>query len=361
MWKPLLAGLVLLLAGCTDEAASPQDDARPPGPAAPFAPKPEPMQFASGPYEDNLTGDATYSITDQAIIGVNSGEVIFDLTPIIPAEAPVEMTITLDANANVEFIDANAIGDTGFGTDFAFIVVRAPTGQVLLHVYNPGGFFPPNPAPTATFTARSVVRADIVNPGIPVAVTLGATDALNVTGEGIEEVVVFGPGGTLQRVEVAPFTVAANGTAGEYTLLVSGQQPVQLVGPDATLRAKRILAIEESPRALTSGSPTTWTVQMDQRPLQVRVVLEGGDNTPLFGVGAVMTQYALRVVAPNQVPILEASETCPGVCNFVPFGGGIDVFDSSWLSPHLEAGPYHVEVTYTGNNMQAYTTFYVIA
>lgn len=361
MWKPALIVVALLVAGCADETPTAAPDAPSGAPAAaPFLAKQAPMQFASGAFEDNMTGEATYSITDQAILGVNDGEVIFDLTPIIPAEAPVEMTITLDANANLEFIEATATGDTSFGTDFAFIVVRAPAGQVLLHVYNPGGFFPPNPAPTATFNARAVVRPDAVNPGIPVIVKLGGSDVVNVTGEDIDQVLVLDPQGTVQRIEAAPFMVAANGTAGDYTLLVMGEQPVQLLGPDTTLRAKRLVVLEEAPHALTSGAETTWSVAIEGRPLAAVLVLEEVPTTPFFGVATAITAYDVEVLAPDQTPVIAQDNACQPACGMSLLGGLSIWLASEELDPALTAGSYQVSVTYTGNNLQAYTLFLVI-
>lgn len=319
------------------------------------------MRFASGAHEDNLTGQATYSIADQAILGINPGEVVFDLTSIIPAEAPVEMTITLDANANLEFIDATATGDTDFGTDFAFIVVRAPTGQVLLHVYNPGGFFPPNPAPTATFNARAVVRPDFVNPGIPVVVALGAADTVNVTGEGIDQLLVLDPHGNAQRITTAPYSMSTNGTAGEYTLLVSGEQPVQFQGPDAPLRAKRLVTVVEEPHALTSGTETTWSVAIAGRPLVAELVLEQVQTTPFFGVATLVTAYEVQVLAPDQTPVIAAQHACQPMCGLSVLGGMSIGFRSEPFDPALDPGSYQVAVTYTGNNLQAYTSFVVIA
>lgn len=370
MWKVALVLVALMLAGCASDPA-PADDAAPTtagsASAAPFLAAPEPLRFAAGNYEGNMTGEATFSITDQAIVGVSPGVVTFDLSDIIPADAPVELVVNVEgARADLEFIDASSIGGdnefNGQGTNFAALVVRGSTGQVLLHIYNPGGFsIPPQTNPTASFAAQSVIRPDVVSPYMPVALQLAVGQSVNVTGTDIDEVLILSPTGTFVRDQAEPFEFTANDTAGTYVVVVSGDDAVRLYGPNTTLVAKRIASLEEEPRPLTSGTATTWTFDAPSRPLLVGVELSTIPNAGFFGVGSAMTQYELSVTAPGNVGVLQASDTCTPLCSFGLVGFSFFTFTTDYLDEGLVAGTYDVSVTYTGNNMQASSWALVIA
>lgn len=354
----------VLLSGCASEdpsaMAAAADDLAAAG--TPFLPAPTPLRFASGDYEGTMTGEATFSIAQQCILLGNScagGEEVFDLTEIVPAEAPVELIVDVHgARASLEFVDASFLGEPegewdGQATRFANIVVRGEGGKVLLHVYNPGGFeFPPNPAPTASFDAASVVRADRLVADVPAALRMTPGQSINLTSEDVEEALFIDPAGAIERRTEGPFTFTANGTAGDYTILMIGQGSTAITGPATELVARRIAMVQGDPQPLTSGSETTWSFTTDTRPLLVGVEVRSGPTagTP-FPVGSMMTQLEARLTGPGNVVFIDESMQCMPSCGFF-LGGFSWGYGTEYLDERLQAGQYDVSVTYTGNGMQ---------
>lgn len=367
--RKALVVAALLLAGCASDPSTDDIPLTEATPVAPFVPPPTPLRFASGDYEGEAAGDATFSITEQCFFDCTAlgGEEVFDLSDIVPAQAPVELTVSVaGARASMSFEDASAFGaeDDAFGefdgqaTNFAVVVTRADAGKVLLHVYNPGSFgFPPDPAPTASWEARSVVRADRLVPGVPATIRMEPGESLDLTGESVEEAVLIAPDGAVTRDATAPFSLMANGTAGDYTVLMLGQDSTPVYGPNVTMVAKRLVVLEEDPQPLASGGATTWTFTPRSRPLMVGLRIESsplpGSPVPFFTAGSTMTQFEAAITGPGNAVVAEAAQDCqPFVCGFA-FGGFSWGFGSEYLDERLQDGAYEASVSYTGNGMQA--------
>lgn len=370
----MLVALVFL-SGCTtdDPAASATDSfATAAVDAAPFLAKATPLRFASGHYNGTLHGEATFSIAEQCILlqdGCGGGEEVFDLSSIVPADAPVELVVDVQgARASMEFIDASYIGESegefqGQGTSFANIVVRGASGQVLLHVYNPGGFgFPPNPAPTASFDANSVVRADRLVADVPASLHMRPGQSINLTSEDVEEAVFIAPDGAVERRTAAPFTFTANGTAGDYTILMVGQGSTAVTGPDTELKARRMTMLQSEPQALASGSATMWSLATEGRPLLVGLWIESvpAPAAGFFSVGSTMTQFEATLTGPGNVVFVDETMQCTPFCGFA-FGGFTWGFSGDYLDERLQQGSYDATVTYTGNGMQGISWALVLA
>lgn len=378
MRKVWLVVVASLLSGCaSDDPGGDADDPTgvAPGFLTPFSAEATPLRFTAGDFEGNLTGEATYSITGQCIMiggGCTDGEEVFDLSEIIPANAPVELTAKVHgAQASLEFVDASAIGVEsgalgdfdGQSTNFAALVTRADSGKVLLHVYNPGGFeFPPNPAPTATWEAHSVVRADRLVAGIPAGIKLKPGDTLNLTSENVEEALLIAPDGSLTRDQTAPFTLMANSSAGTYIVMMQGADSTAVTGPEgATMVAMRLMQMFGDVQALTSGSAATWSFTPESRPLAVGVHLTEVPTADQFAVALVMTQYEIKVTAPGGVDLIHVTSTCNPTCGFSLIASGFMYgFSTEYLDERLQPGQYDVSVTYTGNGMQAQSWALVI-
>lgn len=377
MRKALVLVAALLLSGCASD--DPVDDPTPvaqAGGTVPFASVPQdPLRFASGDFEGGLADTATFSITEQCFFDCElaGGEQVFDLSAIVPPQAPVELTVSVfGARASMTFEDATALGagDGDFGdfdgqaTVFGIVVTRAEAGKVLLHVYNPGGFgLPPNAAPTADWEARSVVRADRLVAGVPAAIELQPGESLNLTGSDVEEALLIAPDGTMTRDQAAPFQVTANGTAGTYILLMGGSGSTQVLGPAVPMSAKRMTTVQDEPRALASGSETSWTFTPDGVPLDVGLTLHSAP-APVdpFGGGfpsmtAFSTGWQLSLTAPGNVVLIQEDDSfCSPFC-----GGGFRYTTSTeFLDERLRPGEYQVSVTYTGNEGQAFAWATVI-
>lgn len=337
--------------------------------AAPYAVQAVPIRFAVGDSENNLTGDSHFTITSQAVtLTPGAGEDDVDLTSIVPANAPVEMTVKVyGARAAMRFTDASVIGAPadGFGdydgtsTNFGIIVTRADAGQVILRVFNPGGFssVPPEPNPSAHWEASSVVRAGLLVPGVPAALPLNSGDQLNVSGSGVEAVLLIAPDGAITRDATDPFQVVANGTAGEYVLLVDGAAAT-VAGPNVTMQAKRIVYAESEAHALTTGTPATWSFT-STAPLQVGIEIRDAPTVPTplgdgLTVGTYLLAYDVRVTAPGNVDVLQETSQCQGLCTFSPVSSGLVYgFASEFLDEHLRAGDYAVSVQVDGNGLEA--------
>lgn len=377
MRTALLAVVALLLSGCASAAPSAGDPAVDDAIAAadPFAAPPAPLRFAIGDYEGSLAGDATFSIAAQCFFECTAGgEEVVDLTSIVPAEAPVELVVTVQqANAQLEFVDAYAIGSgaDGFGefdgqaTNFAAIVIRGDSGKVLLRIYNPGGFgFPPNTAPTASYEAQSVVRSERLVANVPAAVQMRPGEVLNLTGDAVEEAILIAPDGALTRDATAPFSLQANGTAGAYTVLMLGTDSTYVYGPGTTMAAKRVERVEGDPEPLASGSATTFTFTAQTRPLMVGLEIGStpvpGTPVPFVTAGSTMTQFEATVTGPNGAVLIDEGQVCMPLCGFA-FGGFTRGMASDYLDDRLQAGTYEVTVSYTGNGMQASAWHLVIA
>lgn len=367
MRKALVLVAALLLSGCASEEPSSGATTvagEMPGATAPFLAPPTPLRFASGDYNGTMHGDSTFSITQQCIFldgACEGGEEVFDLSEIVPAGAPVELVVDVHgARASMEFIDASYIGEAdaefqGQGTSFANIVVRGESGKVLLHVYNPGGFgFPPNPSPTASFDANSVVRSDRLVADVPASLKMSPGQSVNLTSEDVEAAVFISPDGTVERRSVAPFTFTANGTAGMYTLLMVGQGSTAVTGPKTDMVARRTTLAFGEVQQLASGQEHTWSFTPEGLPLMVGVDLHSAQAAGFFGVGTVVTDYAVTLTGPGGVAFIDEASSCGGPCTFSLVGGRSTFgFSSEYLDERLTPGSFDVAVTYTGNNMQA--------
>ena len=375
MRKALVLVAAVLLSGCASEEP-PSTTATVAGempgvPSSLLAP-PTPLRFASGDYAGTLSGDASFSIAEQCVFitgdGCAGGEQVFDLSEIIPAEAPVELVVEVHgARASLEFIDASYLGEAeaefqGQGTSFANIVVRGQSGQVLLHVYNPGGFgFPPNPNPTASFDANTLVRSDRLVADVPASLKMSPGQSINLTNEDVEEAILIAPDGTMTRDTTAPFTLMANGTAGIYTVIMGGQGSTAITGPDVPLTARRISRVESEPVPLTSGSSTAWSFTPESRPLQVGLEISPMPTVGFWPIGTTVTEYQATLTGPGNILFVDESDACAPTCGFIVAGGEDYAFSSAWLDERLQAGAYDVSVSYTGNGMQASTWHIVLA
>lgn len=367
--------VVLLLASLTLAGCASQEGGEAPltatvagnDPGAPYGVARVPLRFATGDFEGNQTGKADFVIQEQCIMlggSCSGGEVDFDLTPIVPANAPVELVVKVyGANAALEFTDASAVGtdQEGYGeydgqaSTFAPIVVRGDAGKVTLRVYNPGGFgIPPEANPSATYEAHSVVRAGVLVPGVPAALRLEPGDRVNLTSMLIEDVLLIAPDGTPTRVDAAPFELVANGTAGEYTILLRGGEATAVYGPNVTLAARRLVEVAEDPRAVPA-SGADWAFSVPGIPVQVGLTLQSGGASPVpFGFGSpgsFTTRFVLQAVSPTGATVLDEDDQ--GMCQ--PICGGFRFsYGSAYLDDQLRAGDYAMHVEADGNDLAAF-------
>lgn len=327
------------------------------------------IHFASGDFEATATFEATFQATDACLpVCVGNAVQDFDLTPLVPPNAPVELTAKLASTGAgtgifLELQDVDqleASGDPG-SSGLSALLVRGESGSVTLRVLQ---FiqFPPQPEPqTARVEVRSTVRAALLVPGIPASLRLTPLDALEVKGDGLRQLAILDPAGVMVRTLVAPFafTVPADAPAGLFTILVDADETVRVSGPDVTMAARRVQTVAGEPRTLALGEPTTWSFDALGQPLAIGLIVESEPGpTGRSSAGNFVAGFTATVTTPGNVQILDIQESCASPGCYIPLGTFTYSFRTPLLDERLDPGAYTVSITVdSGNGIQAYETF----
>jgi hypothetical protein len=379
-WLALgLLGLILV-SGCSSPEKATANDATPLGqPTAADAPNATvlaPLRFAGETAEASLPIEDSFAAQDGCTFGISScpptSQHTYDLTPLVPANVPVELSaaITADASYNMwlENKDAQSLlfsqkynqGTTTIDTT----LVRAAAGTVMLVVqfYN---FDLANPQPSVAFkgAVHSVSRNDVVPVDLPVAVQLQPGDHLNATADGLVQLVAYPPHGAPLRVVTGPYniTIPADAPSGTYIVLASAEEAVHLSGPaGASLQARLLDFTVSDPVDVASNADTSWDMAVPGQPLMVGVQMMSKGS---FGQGSssilpLVGSHKASLQAPGNVEVLTDSSADCGVtwCQFVILGQTGWGYASPFIDEHLSPGSYHATVSMkTSNNMQAYS------
>lgn len=367
---PLLAFALLLMAGCSSKPSAPAAAApQPAGGGDGGAPQPGNdtlylLQFAGGYREAELPVAVTFAQTDTCLFLGRSvcPEKSVDLTPIVPPGVPVELSVTLAVNSNFNAYitgdDAVSIvqysSDYGSGTiSIDVLLIRGGEGAVALTVQP---VFPSADGaaagPSATGTAHSVVRASVVPAYVPVAVELNPGETVNATGDGLEQLVAYPPGGGPPvRDLTAPFgfQVPASGPAGTYILFATADEAVRLMGPgpNRTLSAHRLVYLQTDPVDLVSGQEATWDMAIPGLPVEAGVVLESKDTVPdCCSAGSFVGSRAVSLTAPGNVQVIMDHYDCMLVvaCSMTLLGNTSEWYGAPFLDEHLVPGTYTASV-----------------
>ncbi len=368
MHKTLAAAvLALLLAGCAGdtpaqggEATVGDGDDADMDNVVPYAARPEPMRFAAGDSEGELTGSVTFAPTDTCITECSGNTLrTVDLTSVVPADAPVELVVEVDSGSGsgyLSYVEAGAVRTseefTGSGYIITALVTRSAAGQVFLNMYR-AGLLSPVEDTAVTYAAHSVVRADLLVPFVPASMKLEPGDRLNLTGRGIDAAVLLAPDGSATVRESAPFTFNATGPAGLYTLMVEGDEATPVYGPNVTMSARRVVITDGPAHDLAPSGPTSWTFATLSAPLAVGLMVSGKD--PASGVPgpSAALELSYELTGPDGASVLDWDEGCSVFCGFT-FGGSYGGAGSAPFDPHLVAGTYTATVTANGANLQAF-------
>lgn len=358
--------VAFLLAGCA-AGEEPRGQTPQEGTAGTTAAGPAPaiLRFASGDHEGNLTFEAAFSSLDACFVTCTAtAEQSFDLTSIIPEQAPVELAVVIDGTdgamaADLVLEDASAprqsVTYQGDQVQLAATLVRGPAGRVSLHLMH---FLPLSPSADPVdvrIEARAVVRSDQLLPRIPAQAELRAGDSLAIAGSNVTQALLLGPNGFAQRLAAGAgnLTLPDGAPAGTYTLLLEGGSAV-VTGPNTTLTARRTEAVFGDYHPVAAGSPTQWQFEAATVPLQVGVVVRSRDESqspPWSG------PLAARVAAPDGAIVAQGENDCAGpLC----YGGGFSfTFVSPFLHESLAAGIYGATAEMeTGDSVEA-AGFYV--
>lgn len=332
-----------------------------------------PLAFAGGTREADLSISETFAPTDACFFGfpdcLGAAERLYDLTPAIPAEVPVEMSIEVTGQGSLgidfELTDAQFIQldqeENGQTTRIDATLVRATSGTVgMLITFE---FPTPDAAQGVTVegTVHTVTRSDVVPSFLPVAIRLEPGDVVNATGDGLQHFVAFPPSGEPLRALQYPFSleVPEDGPSGTWILIGDADEALRILGPNRTLAARLLAFVETAPVDVAPNAVTTFALDIPGSPLHAGVAFQSKRVADLFIGGlTVLGNHQVSLMSPDRVDVLSggAMANCSPFCD-VSLLGGIDDFGytSGFLNEHLRPGSYEASVTMeTSNDIQAY-------
>jgi hypothetical protein len=374
MHRALPLAIAVLLAGCSGD---PGPAAGAPGPAddlsaaadAPLNATQAQLLFAAEAQEQTLAQDGTIALGESCLpfggVVPCTGQRIVDLTAIVPADVPVQVTLSMDDDAGpggfvevyLRFENAAATtyleDDEDDGGDLVAVIVMQAGGRVEAVVQQ---FFPSLAPPAEVkfhLEARTVVRPDVVPTFLPVAVDLQAGETVLAAGDDLEDLVVIPPGGTALH-HLGPYVYNAT-SSGRHVVIASGQGDTRLYGPPGTtLKALLVQLHQGEPHPVTSGEEVAWSFTLEGIPLYVGLLVETADQAQGFAVAPFHGNHELTMTHAG-FDVLQASEAgCVASCGFSLVGSGAtDHAVSDYLDEHIGPGSYEVTARFeTANGMQ---------
>jgi hypothetical protein len=369
---PLAVAFAVLLSGCS---ADPAPAAAPAGPVgeplssgdAPLNATQDLLLFETASQEQGLAQDGVFAVGDSCMPFGGavpcSGERVFDLTPIVPADVPVQVSVAVDDDAGPGvFIDVYLRFEQAAATTYleseddgalVAVVVMQAGGRVEAVVTQ---FFPSLLPPAEVnfhLEARTVVRPDVVPSFVPVAVDLEPGQTLLAAGDDLEDLVVIPPGGTALH-HLGPYVYNAT-SSGRHVVIASGQGDTRLYGPPGTtLQALLVQLHQGEPHPVPSGEEVAWSFTLEGIPLYVGLLVETADQAQGFAVAPFHGNHELTMTHAG-FDVLQASETgCAVSCGFSLVGSGTtDHAVSDYLDEHIGPGAYEVTARFeTANGMQ---------
>ena len=329
------------------------------------------MRFAGGGHEADLplelawaAGEAcplTDSLCPQALRRV-------DLTPILAAEVPVELSLTLTGDGNYDlWLETEGatllqlVEDYDAGTyRLDASLVRASSGTVGLAVH----YYLPSVLSAAGAIlvggAHAVSRDEVVPPFVPVAIELGPGDVVYASGAGISQFVLFDPDGEPLRSVQEPFElrIPDDYPAGTYVAIADAEEAVRLLGPDRTLSARQLVFDQTAPVDLAPGAPSSWSMPVPGHALVLGVVVGSKPTVDGSAVAAFPGNFDVKLTSPANVDVVAERQEClvfvscgMALLGYFTFGYSTDLLDE-----HLVPGQYAVSVTTDGGrDMQAWS------
>lgn len=327
-----------------------------------------PLHFAGGTREADLVFTESFGPADGCTFEFPecpaTSQREFDLVPAIPAEAPVELSITSDVDSSIDLelettdttiLQMSEQGGQGNGRIDA-LLVRGKAGTVALRLTLQSAVSPDGAA--VEIRIHTVTRAEVVPSFLPVAIELGPGDVVNATGDGLEHFVAIPPTGAPLRAVQFPFslTVPEDGARGTWFLIGDADEAIRMTGPNRTLSARLLEFTHTTPVDLAANQATTFTMDVPGQPLQVGLEIESKPSAAGFFSGvSLLGNYQVSMRSPNQVEVLGTQETCTPACDFSMLRSMTASFESTLLGEHLVPGSYEATVTLeTAHDLQAY-------
>lgn len=322
--RVLLLALVLLFAGCTTQPDPESQPARAIESNVPYAEATQTLRFAAQDFEQTQMYEGTFPVPNLCNAEQCNGQlVLIDLTPQVPADAPVELAITLSTTSCVDqglVLDQAFIVRQSWVEDtLAAVVVREKAGTVHLEMRHCSMLSLDEPNGVAyTVEARTVVRASVLPQFLPVRADLKPGESIELTGEGAQDVetfVIVPPQQNPQHLETRTFNVTDDMPAGSYIILVKGAD-VTLLGPNTTLSPVRIQVMAGDPYDIASDQTTEWSTDVSGLPVWAYLdIASTRERTEVTYSG----NLAFAILQGTAALAEEARDDCPAICTF---GGG---------------------------------------
>ncbi|HUR25944.1 MAG TPA: hypothetical protein VM327_08040 [Candidatus Thermoplasmatota archaeon] len=329
------------------------------------------MVFAGGDQEASLSFELTFGPTDPCLFAASlcsHGLQEVDLTPAVPAEVPVGLTVELTGPGNYDLsLVSNEATVVRYEEDYSSgtwtidaILVRGSSGTLTLTVQYVLPSVESAQGVTLAGRAHSSARGDVVPAYIPVAVELRPGDVINATGDGLTQFVVFPPEGAPLRAVAFPFGLRVPDTypAGTYFVVADADEAIRMTGPDRPLSARAITYTRTEPLDVVPGQETTWEMAVPGHPLNAGVVLESKPTSGDLSLASFPGNFKARLTSPENVDVIAVDQPCtPAVdCGIVLAGHNGYSSPGTYLDEHLVPGTYLASMTMeNGHDMRAYS------
>ncbi len=373
---PLLAGCTAEPAPATEPEAAPSDPASAEAVAQAFSGSGSTSQlpalrFTAGDYNSTVAFSGDFPNPNTCIIDYCAEQTLtFDLTPQVPADAPVDITATfqsdtcLDARLVIEDGDSSrqVSGNSIDADELGVRIVRSPAGVVTLSLRNCSTFAGDLAATSTPVTAevRTAVRPTVLPTYVPVALELKPGDRLSAMGSDLDDFIVVPPGGApVHLLGPFEFNVSAEGPSGTYVAVALGDGEAMLHGTPAGMQALPLRWASGEPRPIPSGQELTWDFEVPGVPLWIYVNLEThyeqGSTTSASALGdheVVVTQQGAEVLRADQ-------SGCVIPCALsLPTGYQYWNYWSGYLPESFTSGPMTVAITNTmAQGFDAYESY----
>lgn len=236
-------------------------------------------------------------------VGCEPEELSFDLTQQVPAESPVELSITVDTDSCVNLFldiqDARIIRQTWQNRQLAALLSRQGSGTVALVVQNCSLTTRDLPEPSDVLVeARSVVRSSVLPAFLPALVRLAPGDVLEAIGPSasdITDLIAVPPGGNpVHGLNATRFEVLPDMPAGDYLVVVKGTDAT-LRGPNTTLRLAPIEFALGTEHAIPASTGVSWGATVPGLPLYAGLLLGTGRADRVDPNVSYMAEFTLAI------------------------------------------------------------------
>lgn len=367
-WVPLVA--VALLAGCTEAPPAAENESASSDPASAEAvgqafgsgaSQLPALRFTAGDYNSTAVYTGNFPNPNTCIVDYCDEQTLtFDLTTQVPAQAPVDLTVTFDGNNCISALlhveDEGVEREIHAGElngDLAGRLVRSTAGTVTLILRNCSMFAGDLGATSNPVTAevRTVVRADLLPAYAPVSLEMAPGDRIMAMGSDLEDLVIFPPGGNpIHLLEKFDFTVEADMPSGRYVVVAVGQGDAMLHGTVGPLTALAVRVENGEPTDVVSGQPLTFEVPTQGVPLYAGLVLR---SSPVAGEAAIMSFLGDHevVFALDGTEIARAGQSgCVTTCGMAIVGVNSWSYGIGYLPETLKPGTLQMTLTNTASN-----------